>query len=281
MNGVAELAEAVARSLGLTETEVEQVRIAAALHDVGKMAIPDAILYQAGQLDNEEWAFVRRHTLIGETIMHAAPALRGPARLVRSSHERFDGSGYPDGLAGGEIPLGSRIIFVCDAFDAMLSARPYSPPLPLEHALGELRRNAGTQFDPLVVGAFTLVVDERPGRARRGRSGPFKHRRPSADKILMRRDGFIRWLLLRGRGGDRSACARPRRGRERGHVFGRRALLGGRLGRARRDRRRARAQLRRVAPRRRAARARSAQRSRSWPRCSSSTGSRPRGCSSG
>ena len=161
VNGVAELAEAVARSLGLTETEVEQVRIAAALHDVGKMAIPDAILSKPGQLDNEEWAFVRRHTLIGETIMHAAPALRGPARLVRSSHERFDGSGYPDGLAGGEIPLGSRIIFVCDAFDAMLSARPYSPPLPLEHALGELRRNAGTQFDPLVVGAFSLVVDER------------------------------------------------------------------------------------------------------------------------
>jgi diguanylate cyclase (GGDEF)-like protein len=161
VNGVAELAEAVARSLGLSDSEVEQVRIAAALHDVGKMAIPDAILSKPGRLDPEEWAFVRRHTLIGETIMHAAPALRGPARLVRSSHERFDGSGYPDGLAGEEIPLGSRIIFVCDAFDAMLSARPYSPPLPLEHAIDELRRNAGTQFDPLVVGAFTLVVEER------------------------------------------------------------------------------------------------------------------------
>jgi HD-GYP domain-containing protein (c-di-GMP phosphodiesterase class II) len=161
VNGVAELAEAVARSLGISDSEVEQVRIAAALHDVGKMAIPDAILSKPGRLDPEEWAFVRRHTLIGETIMHAAPALRGPARLVRSSHERFDGSGYPDGLAGEEIPLGSRIIFVCDAFDAMLSARPYSPPLPLEHAIDELRRNAGTQFDPLVVGAFTLVVEER------------------------------------------------------------------------------------------------------------------------
>jgi diguanylate cyclase (GGDEF)-like protein len=161
VNGVAELAEAVAASLGLTETEVEQVRIAAALHDVGKMAIPDAILSKPGALDEEEWNFVRRHTLIGETIMHAAPALRTAARLVRSSHERFDGAGYPDGLAGEEIPLGSRIIFVCDAFDAMLSARPYSPPLPVEHALSELRRNAGTQFDPIVVGAFSLVVDDR------------------------------------------------------------------------------------------------------------------------
>jgi diguanylate cyclase (GGDEF)-like protein len=161
VNGVAELAEAVAASLGLTENEVEQVRIAAALHDVGKMAIPDAILTKPGSLDEEEWGFVRRHTLIGETIMHAAPALRTAARLVRSSHERFDGTGYPDGLAGEEIPLGSRIIFVCDAFDAMLSARPYSPPLPVDHALSELRRNAGTQFDPLVVGAFSLVVDDR------------------------------------------------------------------------------------------------------------------------
>ena len=161
VNGVAELAEAVAASLGLTEPEVEQVRIAAALHDVGKMAIPDAILTKPGPLDAEEWAFVRRHTLIGETIMHAAPALQSAARLVRASHERFDGTGYPDGLVGEDIPLGSRIIFVCDAFDAMLAARPYSPPLPVDHALAELRRNAGTQFDPLVVGAFSLVVEER------------------------------------------------------------------------------------------------------------------------
>ena len=92
--------------------------------------------------------------------MHAAPALAA-ARLVRSSHERFDGTGYPDRLAGDEIPLGSRIIFVCDAFDAMLSARPYSAALTVDHALAELRRDAGTQFDPLVVGAFALVLDQR------------------------------------------------------------------------------------------------------------------------
>jgi HD-GYP domain-containing protein (c-di-GMP phosphodiesterase class II) len=161
VNGVADLAEQVARSLGLAQAEVEQVRIAAALHDVGMVAIPDAILTKPGELDAEEWAFVRRHTLIGETIMHAAPALRAAARLVRSSHERFDGTGYPDRLAGEEIPLGSRIIFVCDAFDAMLSARPYSAALTVDHALAELRRHAGTQFDPLVVGAFALVLEER------------------------------------------------------------------------------------------------------------------------
>ncbi len=165
VNGVAELAEAVARTLGLADEEIEQVRIAAALHDVGKVAIPDAILNKPGPLDEDEWVFVRRHTLIGETIMQAAPALRSAARLVRSSHERFDGAGYPDALSGEVIPLGSRIIFVCDAFDAMLSRRPYSPPLPVEDALAELRRNSGTQFDPLVVGAFTLVVAARGSMA--------------------------------------------------------------------------------------------------------------------
>jgi diguanylate cyclase (GGDEF)-like protein len=159
--GVAELAEEVARTLGLSEDDVEQVRIAAGLHDVGKMAIPDAILSKPSSLDEDEWAFVRRHTTIGETILQAAPSLRHAARLVRASHERFDGAGYPDGLAGEDIPLGSRIIFVCDAFDAMRSQRPYSPALSFEEALAELRRCAGSQFDPLVVAAFTLVVEAR------------------------------------------------------------------------------------------------------------------------
>jgi two-component system cell cycle response regulator len=161
VNGVAELAQEVARTLGLSDEEVTQVRIAAALHDVGKVATPDGILGKPGALDEDEWAFVRRHTLIGETIMQAAPALRAASRLVRSSHERFDGAGYPDGLAGEDIPLGSRIIFVCDAFDAMLSTRPYSAARPVEDALAELKRHSGTQFDQLVVGAFTMVVAER------------------------------------------------------------------------------------------------------------------------
>jgi diguanylate cyclase (GGDEF)-like protein/putative nucleotidyltransferase with HDIG domain len=162
--GVAELAEEVARTLGLSEDDVEHVRIAAALHDVGKMAIPDAILNKPTSLEADEWAFVRRHTTIGETILQAAPSLRPAARLVRASHERFDGGGYPDGLRGEDIPLGSRIIFVCDAFDAMRSERPYSPALSFDGALAELRRNAGTQFDPLVVGAFTMIAESRRNR---------------------------------------------------------------------------------------------------------------------
>jgi HD-GYP domain-containing protein (c-di-GMP phosphodiesterase class II) len=114
-----------------------------------------------GALTNEEWEFMRRHTLIGERILAAAPALGGAARLVRSSHEAWDGSGYPDELAGIEIPLGARIIAVCDSFDAMLSTRPYSPPMEIEDALAELRRCAGAQFDPDIVRIFEQVLADR------------------------------------------------------------------------------------------------------------------------
>ena len=108
--------------------ELDEVARAAELHDVGKIAIPDAILDKPGPLDAGEWSFMRRHTLIGERILLAAPALRPVARLVRSSHERWDGGGYPDGLAGEEIPLGARVVAVCDAFDAMTTERPYRDP---------------------------------------------------------------------------------------------------------------------------------------------------------
>ena len=128
--------------------DVEQVRHAAELHDVGKVAVPDAILTKPGPLDEDEWAFIRRHTLIGERIIAAAPALTRVAALVRSSHERWDGDGYPDGLAGEEIPLGARIVAVADAFDAMTSPRPYSLPRTPEAALEELRRCAGTPVRP-------------------------------------------------------------------------------------------------------------------------------------
>jgi diguanylate cyclase (GGDEF)-like protein len=162
-DGVAELAQAVARRLGLDALAVEQVRIAAELHDVGKVAIPDAILDKPGPLDDEEWAFMRRHTLIGERIICAAPALEPVARLVRASHERFDGRGYPDGLAGPAIPLGARIVAVCDTFDAIIAERPYSPAAPPDAALAELRRCAGSQFDPAVVEAFCAVWQARSG----------------------------------------------------------------------------------------------------------------------
>src|SRR5712691_3717653 len=159
--GVAELASELARRMGLAEPEVERARLTGALHDVGKMAIPDAILDKPGPLTADEWKFVRGHTLIGERILHAATALSYVAGLVRSSHERFDGSGYPDGLAGTAIPLVSRIVLVCDAFDAMTSQRPYANALKIEAALGELERNSGSQFDPVVVVALTDVLAER------------------------------------------------------------------------------------------------------------------------
>jgi len=151
------LAEAVAEELGLTGQQLHHVRQAAELHDIGKVAVPSAILDKPGKLDADEWAFIARHTLIGERILGAAIALRPVAKLVRSSHERWDGSGYPDGLAGTEIPLGARIVTACDAYDAMTSDRPYQRSLGHGEALEELRRCAGTQFDPDVVDAFCRV----------------------------------------------------------------------------------------------------------------------------
>jgi HD-GYP domain-containing protein (c-di-GMP phosphodiesterase class II) len=161
VDGVTELAVELGRVLGLVGEELNQLRHAAALHDVGKVAIPDRILSKPGPLDADEWAFMRRHTLIGERIIAAAPALGGAARLVRASHEAVDGSGYPDGLAGVEIPLGARIIAVCDAFDAMISNRPYSGPRTVDEAVAELRRCAGTQFDAGIVDAFARLIGER------------------------------------------------------------------------------------------------------------------------
>ena len=154
MTDVASMAESVARRLGLTAEEVEQVSQAAELHDIGKVAIPDAILHKPGPLDADEWAFIKQHTLIGQRILDAAPALGRVAALVRSSHERYDGGGYPDGLAGADIPLGSRIVAICDAFDAMTTDRAYRRAMSAEAAMLELRRCAGSQFDPVVVEAF-------------------------------------------------------------------------------------------------------------------------------
>ena len=159
VGGVASLAEQTAAELGLDGEQRTAVRQAAALHDIGKAAVPDAILGKPGPLDDDEWAFMRRHTIIGERIMQAAPALSAAAPLVRSSHESFDGSGYPDALAGEDIPLGARIIAVCDAFDAMVSDRPYRAALSREDAIAELRRCAGSQFDPAVVRAFVAVLE--------------------------------------------------------------------------------------------------------------------------
>jgi diguanylate cyclase (GGDEF)-like protein len=156
---VAELASRVAEALGQPDHEVYRVRLAAQLHDIGETAIPGTVRNKPGPLDARDWEFMHRHTLVGERIVLAAPALAYTAPLIRSSHERIDGHGYPDGLAGGQIPIGARIIAVCDAFDAMTSDRPYRMATTPEAALAELARCAGTQFDPEVVRAFSRITD--------------------------------------------------------------------------------------------------------------------------
>ena len=155
---VARLAEAIGQRLGLVDGDRAQLRQAAELHDVGKLAIPEELLHKPGPLDAQEWAFVRRHPLIGERIIGAAPALAGAAKLVGATHERLDGSGYPNGVAGDQIPRGARIIAVCDAFTAMTFPRSYAPQLTVPDAIEELRRCAGTQFDPAVVDALANLV---------------------------------------------------------------------------------------------------------------------------
>jgi diguanylate cyclase (GGDEF)-like protein len=159
--GVAALARLLADELGLPAEQRDETLRAAELHDVGKMAIPDAILNKPGPLDQPELDFIRKHPLIGERIIASAPALVPVARLVRSSHERWDGKGYPDGLEGDQIPLGSRIVAVCDAYQAMVSERPYSVAMLPARALEELDRNAGSQFDPEIVAAFERVLASR------------------------------------------------------------------------------------------------------------------------
>jgi two-component system, cell cycle response regulator len=159
---VAKLALRVSEKLGMDPEQRDEVYRAAELHDTGKVAIPDAILNKPGPLDEKEWEFMRKHTLIGERIIAAAAALVPVARLVRSTQERWDGSGYPDGLVGKEIPLGSRVVSVCNAYAAMVSDRPYSVGMQPARALEELRLGAGSQFDAVVVDAFCSLESATP-----------------------------------------------------------------------------------------------------------------------
>ncbi|HWT95529.1 MAG TPA: diguanylate cyclase, partial [Solirubrobacteraceae bacterium] len=151
---VGDLVAAVGTRLGLNEEALDHARHAAELHDVGKVAIPASILRKPGPLDEQEWVLMKRHTIIGERILAAVPALVPVGRIVRATHERWDGAGYPDGLRGEEIPLAARVIAVCDTFHAITTDRPYRAGKPAEEALAELRRCAGTQFDAAVVEAF-------------------------------------------------------------------------------------------------------------------------------
>lgn len=155
---VKDLSLAVAREMVTDPEQLDVIERAAELHDVGKVAIPDSILLKPGDLDQDEWRLMKQHTEIGERIISASPALAPVARLVRHSHEHWDGSGYPDGLRGSEIPLGSRIILACDAFEAMTTSRPYSTPLSPDEARVELVRQSGHQFDPEVIAVLARMI---------------------------------------------------------------------------------------------------------------------------
>ena len=163
---VVEMAVAVARNLGLTPGQVEDVRAAALLHDIGKVGIPDAILNKPGPLTPEERTLMAEHPVIGERILHSIGGFQAVSEIVRHEHESWDGSGYPDGLAGDEIPIGSRIILACDAYHAMTSDRPYRARMSHAEAFKELTSCAGRQFDPDVTAALVAhFYHQRAGHA--------------------------------------------------------------------------------------------------------------------
>jgi diguanylate cyclase (GGDEF)-like protein len=170
LHEVAVLARAVGRRMGLAGEALETLVRAAELHDVGKIAVPDAILQKPAALEPGERAIIERHSEVGERILAVAPVMAPVARLVRSSHERYDGLGYPDRRTTDEIPLGACIIAVCDAYDAMTSERPYQGSVAPQRALATLRACAGSQFDPLVVEAF--CDEQAAGRLGRGAAAP-------------------------------------------------------------------------------------------------------------
>jgi diguanylate cyclase (GGDEF)-like protein len=153
-NGVAQLALEMGKLVRLNAEELDVLVRAAEMHDIGKVAIPDEILHKPGPLTDAELELMRKHTEIGERVLYAAPALRGVGKIVRSTHEHWNGSGYPDGLVADAIPLGARIIHICDAYCAMVGERPYGERLTEVKAVAELRREAGIQFDPALVDLF-------------------------------------------------------------------------------------------------------------------------------
>lgn len=161
---VAELAEALALALGCSPERARDVHLAGKLHDIGKVAVPDSILRKRGKLTEDEWETMRRHPAIGANVVSHVGSLARLAPIIRSHHERYDGAGYPQGLQGSEIPLEARIVAVVDAFDAMISDRPYRLRMSVEGARQRLRECAGTQFDPEVVAALDSHLDGEPSQ---------------------------------------------------------------------------------------------------------------------
>lgn len=170
---VSELASAVAREMGFQDDEVRRIGIAGILHDIGKMGIRESILKKAGPLDKAEREMVERHPIIASTILEPIEQLQAAVGYIKHHHEHFDGSGYPDRLAGEQIPLGARIVHAAEAFDAMVAQRSYNLPKSPEQALAELRRCAGTQFDPQVVSALGAVL-QRTGQLQAREEAPPK-----------------------------------------------------------------------------------------------------------
>jgi HD-GYP domain-containing protein (c-di-GMP phosphodiesterase class II) len=156
---LAAMALAVGQELGMSPRELEDLRYGAILHDIGKIGVSDSILGKPAKLDADEWSVMRQHPAIGARILAPVPRLAGAARIVRHHHERYDGGGYPDGLAGETIPLGARVLTVVDSYSAIVDKRVYKEARSREHAIAELKRNAGTQFDPRVVEVFLRLME--------------------------------------------------------------------------------------------------------------------------
>jgi putative nucleotidyltransferase with HDIG domain len=159
---VSDVAVALARRLGYRGEDLEAVEVGALLHDIGKIGIPERIIQKPGPLDDGEWMLMKQHPLISEHILEGCELSPIVLQIARWSHERMDGRGYPDGLAGDQIPLPARIVFVADAFDALTSDRSYRPGRSAEQALAEIRRHAGTQFCPSVVKALEALYEHEP-----------------------------------------------------------------------------------------------------------------------
>jgi HD-GYP domain-containing protein (c-di-GMP phosphodiesterase class II) len=159
---LAEMSRAIGYALGLSARELEDLRYGATLHDIGKIGVPDAILQKPSKLTREEWALMRKHPTIGAQILAPVPRLAGAARIVRHHHERFDGTGYPDGLRGEQIPLGARILTVVDAYSAIVDRRVYKKSRSHKNAIAELKKYSGAQFDPRLLDIFLRLFEQSP-----------------------------------------------------------------------------------------------------------------------